>query len=80
LECASALALCYAAISEHPNSNERRDWQWLHATKGGFFLVFVDGKLATPMCANAAFNAWQALMQYSGLSKEQAEAVLGKQP
>jgi uncharacterized protein YceK len=37
-------------------TTNRSDWQWLQATRGGYFLVFVDDKLATPLCANAAFT------------------------
>jgi hypothetical protein len=55
----------------------RSDWQWLQATRGGYFIVFVDGKLATPLCANAAFSPWQALQHYAHLTSEQAEKVLG---
>ena len=59
---------------------ERFDWQWLQATRGGYFLIFVDGRLATPLCANAAFNPWQALRTYTRLTSEQAEQVLGPEP
>jgi len=72
--------VCVWVDSFSERSNERRDWQWLHLTKGGFFLVSIDGKVATPICANASMNAWQALIKYAGLSEELAERVLGKQP
>ena len=37
--------------AEKDEPRDRLDWQWLQATRGGFFLAFVDGKLATPLCA-----------------------------
>src|SRR4051812_40044563 len=43
---------------------ERRDWHWLAATKGGCFVIFKDGRLATPICACAAFDPWNALEYY----------------
>jgi len=66
--------------SEHAKANGRFDWQWLQSTKGGFFVVFVEGKLATPLCANAAFTPWEALQHYAKLSGEQAEQILGRRP
>ena len=53
------------------------DWQWLQATRGGYFLVFTNGRLATPLCANAAFNPWQALEGYAGMSSEQTGKFFG---
>jgi hypothetical protein len=53
------------------------DWQWLQATRGGYFLVFTNGRLATPLCANAAFDPWQALERYAGMSSEQTEKFFG---
>jgi hypothetical protein len=65
---------------ENVKTQDRLDWQWLQSTRGGFFLVFVESKLATPMCANAAFNPWQALQDFAKLSGEQAEHILGRKP
>jgi hypothetical protein len=58
-------------------TTNRLDWQWLQATRGGYFMVFVDNKIATPLCANAALNPWQALQKHFGLTLEQAEDILG---
>ena len=66
--------------TEKLKTHDRFDWQWLQATRGGYFVVFVDGKLATPLCANAAFNPWQALRHYAKLTVEQADQVLGRSP
>jgi hypothetical protein len=53
------------------------DWQSLQATRAGYFVVFVDGKLATPICADSSFNSWGALKKYGNFSQEQANQVLG---
>src|SRR6266567_3836610 len=62
--------------SDLPKTQGRLDWQWLHIAKAGYFLVFVDGRLATPLCSNAAFDPWQALNDYAKLTGEQAEHIL----
>jgi hypothetical protein len=66
--------------TEAVKTQGRYDWQWLQATRGGFFIVFVDDKLATPVCANAAFNPWQALEHYANVSIDEAQRILGKKP
>jgi hypothetical protein len=66
--------------TELHETKDRLDWQWFVSTRGGFFVVFVDGKLATPVCANAAFNPWQALEAYANVSIAQAERMLGPSP
>ena len=58
-------------------TQNRLDWQWLQATRGGYFVVFVDDKLVTPLCANAAFDPWQALERYSGMTRNQTQQILG---
>jgi hypothetical protein len=63
--------------TERTKTENRGDWQWLVSTRSGFFLVFVDGKLATPLCGTSAFSPWQALQDYAGLSRERVEKVLG---
>jgi hypothetical protein len=65
---------------ENVKTQDPLDWRWLESTRGGFFLVFVESKLATPLCANAAFNPWQALQDFSKLSGEQADHILGRKP
>lgn len=56
---------------------DHQDWQWLQSTRGGYFVIFVDGKLATPLCANAAFDPWQALEHYSHLTSAEIQKILG---
>jgi outer membrane protein assembly factor BamE (lipoprotein component of BamABCDE complex) len=58
-------------------TQDRFDWQWLQPTRGGYFLVFVNDKLVTPLCANAAFDPWQALDRYAGMTKNQIQEILG---
>ena len=67
-------------FTQNVKRQRRYDWQWLLLAKGGYFLVFVDGRLATPLCASAAFDPWQALQNYAKLSPEQAEQILGRKP
>ena len=66
--------------TEAIKTQDRRDWQWLQSTRGGFFVVFLNEQLATPLCANAAFNPWQALEHYVGLTSQQAQDILGRPP
>ena len=62
------------------NGNGRRDWQTMEITESGYFVVFVDGRLATSFCSNAAFDAWQALESYANVSRERSEQILGPRP
>ena len=66
--------------TEAVKTQGRYDWQWLQVTRGGFFIVFVNDKLATPLCSNAAFDPWQALEHYAKVSSDDAQRILGKKP
>ena len=66
--------------TETIKAQDRYDWQWLQKTRGGYFVVFVDDKLATPLCANAAFDPWQALEHYAKMTNDQAKRILGPKP
>ena len=64
--------------SSNLQPGERRDWHWLIVGNGAYFVIFKDGRLATPICAGAAFDPWQALEYYANLSRAQAEEFLAK--
>jgi hypothetical protein len=58
------------------------DWRQLVYSPGdGLMLIFVDGKVATPLLAiSADWDPWRALMQIHNMTEKEAEAVLGPQP
>ena len=64
--------------SKNIQNNEPLNWQWLQSTKGGYFMVFLNGKLATPLCANAAYTPWEALQDYGKITDKQAKQILGQ--
>ena len=51
------------------------DWH-----EGTCFMVFVNGKAATPICGSAGLTPWDALEVYGHMSRQQSEAILGKCP
>ena len=68
-------------ISDYSNTIQAKEplsWQWLQSGKGGYFLVFTNGYLATPLCANAAYNPSEALQDYSKLSEVEASNILAQ--
>jgi len=54
--------------------------RWFVATRGGLFVVFVEWKLATRLCANVAFNPSQALEAYADVTSAQTEKILVPAP
>jgi hypothetical protein len=69
--------VCIWVFEQPSGSNPNRlDWQWLQA-RAGFFVVFVSDKLATPVCATAAFDPWQALQTYAKVNDKRADEILG---
>lgn len=43
-----------------------------------YFVVVVDGKVATPLCSAAAFDPWEALARYTNLTEDEADQILGQ--
>lgn len=58
------------------------DWRQLVFSPGdGLMLVFVDGKIATPLLSiSADWDPWLALEQLKQISAEEADRILGPRP
>jgi hypothetical protein len=65
--------------SSELNPGEDRAWRDLIAGKGGYFVVFREGRLVTPICSCAAFvDPRHALETFANLSQAEAEEFLRK--
>ncbi len=58
--------------------NLERPWRELYLWNDGYFIVFVDGKVATPPLSISSYeNPWFGLLSYTKMSRSEIEAVLG---
>lgn len=46
--------------------------------KNGYFVVVIDGKLATPLCVVSEFDPWEALVRYGNMTEDNANRILGQ--
>lgn len=82
-----------AVLPKPNNTNTSNVWTWVRDysppaanpdwrklilwPKNGYFLVLVDGKVATPLCVASEFDPWEALVKYSNKSQAEADQILG---
>lgn len=81
-----------AVLGEPDNKDNEIVWMWGETPGGqtntwldmsfedGLFLVFQNGKVVTPLLKNTESNPWESLSSFTGITKEEAEKILGPRP
>lgn len=70
---------------EYEEARKVKDLDWknmlLVPGKGCFFIVFRNGRIATPLLTSAAdWDPWAALVKFQKMSEAEAVGVLGPKP